>query len=284
MKKILRVFPHKNSYVPSDALVRIGCQTLALPQHDEIHISCVFTWDMPFCEYLKKQYEAVTDKPVFLGGPAYASPSGGFIPGLYVKNGITFTSRGCNNNCKFCFVREREGKLVEIEIQPGNIIQDNNFLQCSKEHQQKVFDMLETQRRIEFRGGLQSSLVDEWFAERVTVLQREHRLKCLWFACDTESALEPLEKAIYILRSSGFNVNPNSVQCYALSYGDPQQREEDEHRFKEIFSLGCMPRVQLFRKKEKIKTVYPKKTEQWLRTWQRPAIIRAICKAKEDEE
>lgn len=68
MKRILRVFPHDNSYIPHDNMVRIGAQTLSLPPHDEIHISCTFTWDMDYCEYLRDQYQAITDKPVLLGG------------------------------------------------------------------------------------------------------------------------------------------------------------------------------------------------------------------------
>jgi hypothetical protein len=31
------------------------------------------------------------------------------------------------NNCKFCFVLKARGETAEIEIQPGNENQDNNF-------------------------------------------------------------------------------------------------------------------------------------------------------------
>lgn len=189
---ILRVFPRRNSYTPTDAMTRYGCQTLSLPPHREIHISCVFTWDMDYCEYLQEQYQAVTDKPVLLGGPAYGSPVGEQIPGMYIREGFVFTSRGCDNHCPWCFVPDREGGLTEIPFQQGNIIQDNNFLQCSREHQQKVFDMLATQRSIEFRGGLDCRLIDSWFADRVTKLQQEHRLRHLWLACDTAAAIKPL--------------------------------------------------------------------------------------------
>ena len=33
----------------------------------------------------------------------------------------------CNNNCPWCIVPKIEGKLKELPIVPGNIIQDNNF-------------------------------------------------------------------------------------------------------------------------------------------------------------
>ena len=129
-KRILRVFPHQNSFTPNDEYVRFGYpDMLPLPEHDEVHISCVFTWDKALCEDMKLSWEMKTDKPVLIGGPAYESHCEGFQKGMYVREGITFTTRGCNNQCPWCCVPRIEGRLTEIEDFPeGNIIQDNNFL------------------------------------------------------------------------------------------------------------------------------------------------------------
>ena len=152
--RIIRVFCRKTSYTPTDDMAFVGPPPgLFIPEHDEIHISCTFTWDMDYAEELAFQWEGVTNKPVKLGGPAYHSAADDFTPGMYVRKGIIFTSRGCNNNCPWCGVRQIEGTLRELPITPGNIIQDNNFLQCSRQHKDKVFDMLRTQRGIAFRGG-----------------------------------------------------------------------------------------------------------------------------------
>ena len=98
MTRVLRVFPQRTSYTPDDGMVWIGEPApLLIPPHDEVHISCVFTWDKEHCEQLKYQWEAWTDKPVLIGGPAYGSPANGFTQGRYVKSNIIFTSRGCNN-------------------------------------------------------------------------------------------------------------------------------------------------------------------------------------------
>ena len=140
--RILRVFPHKTSYTPDekDPYVYVAnglCQVPALalfPEFDEVHISCVFTWDREFCQKLQWQFRGFTDKPVKLGGPAFRSDTPDFTPGLYVREGVTFTSRGCKNNCPWCMVPKVEGKLKELPITPGNIIQDNNFLQTSQAH------------------------------------------------------------------------------------------------------------------------------------------------------
>ena len=158
MKKILRVFPRQTAMTPTDAMAMVGEPPgLFIPDHDEVHVSCTFTWDMERAEWLKYQWEAATDKPVKIGGPAYGSPCDSFTAGLYVKQGVTFTSRGCNNNCSWCFVPKREGKLKELPIVAGNIVQDNNFLQCSRAHKDKVFEMLRSLKiRASFRGGVGS--------------------------------------------------------------------------------------------------------------------------------
>lgn len=111
MKRILRVFPKRTSYTPTDDLAFVGPPPMAefIPEHDEVHVSCTFTWDMDAAEDLAYQWEGATNKPVKLGGPAYHSPCEDFTPGLYVKKGIIFTSRGCNNNCPWCGVRRIEG-------------------------------------------------------------------------------------------------------------------------------------------------------------------------------
>ena len=152
---IIRVFPTKTTYTPDDDFAFVGSPPMPefIPEHDEVHVSCTFTWDKDAAEELAYQWEGVTNKRVKLGGVAYQSPCEDFVPGMYVRKGVIFTSRGCNNNCPWCCVRQNEGKLRELPIHEGNIIQDNNFLQCSRQHKDKVFDMLRHQSGICFRGG-----------------------------------------------------------------------------------------------------------------------------------
>ena len=73
--RIIRVFPHRTSYTPEDDYAFIGMPPFLLPEHDEVHISCTFTWDKDLCSELFYQWEVRTDKPVKLGGVAYGSPS-----------------------------------------------------------------------------------------------------------------------------------------------------------------------------------------------------------------
>lgn len=262
-KRILRVFPHRNSYTPNDDQVFYGMPPLIIPEHDEIHISCTFTWDKKYCEELKYQWEVRTQKEVKLGGVAYQSNAYDFYQGLYIKSNIIFTSRGCNNNCSWCCVPKIEGKLKELPVLCGNIIQDNNFLQTNKKHKDKVFEMLKTQKSICFKGGLEPDLIDDHFVDNITSL----KIKELWLACDDENSIYGFKKGCQKLIKAGFT--REKIRCYVLSYG--KNRDADERRAREVYEAGAMPFVQLYRDFSDKKTVYDKDWNAWARMWQRPA-------------
>lgn len=265
-KKIIRVFPTRTSYTPDDEYAFVGMPPFIIPEHDEIHVSCAFSWDKAYAEELVYQWEGRTNKRVKLGGPAFGSQAEDFKQGMYLKRNIIFTTRGCNNNCPWCIVPKIEGRLRELPICEGNIIQDNNFLQASRAHKDKVFEMLKTQRQIEFKGGLEADLVDDHFVENVAKL----RIKELWLACDTDATLPALKKACEKLRKAG--ISKNKIRCYVLSYG--KDMEADENRCRQIYEAGAMPFMQLYRDFSEKKTEYPSEWNRFARQWQRPAIIR----------
>ena len=274
---VIRVFVRQTSYTPTDDYAFVGPPPFAafIPEHDEVHISCTFTWDMDEAEELAYQWEGATNKPVKLGGPAYHSPCDDFIPGMYVKRGIIFTSRGCNNNCPWCGVREVEGKLRELPITDGNIIQDNNFLQCSRQHKDKVFRMLRNQHLICFRGGLETDLIDDHFISNITSL----RIAELWLACDTDAALPKFRMACAKLTAAGFT--RRQIKCYSLIGHD---MEAEEQRNREIFRAGAMPFSQLQRDFTRTKTEYSAAWKAFERQWQRPAATVAHMKEVEQHE
>ena len=272
MNGIIRVFPRRHKeFTPDDDMAFVGepPEPHLIPEHKEIHISCTFTWDKPLCEYLAYRWEGQTNKQVKLGGPAYGSPADDFVPGMYVKAGITYTTRGCNNKCSFCRVPITEGRLREIEIHPGNIIQDNNFLQASKAHKDKVFSMLRSQKGICFKGGLAASLIDNHFIDCITGLS----ISELWLACDSDDDLPKFKEATAKLVRAGFN--REKIKCYVLIGDD---RNKNETRLKEIFLAGAMPFAMLYRDFADTKTEYDKDWNAFARSWQRPAAIKAYMK------
>src|SRR3990170_642278 len=189
---ILRVFPRRTSLTPRDPLAFVGDPPLIRPQADEVHISVAFTWDVEEGKRLAQSWGQYYPM-VRLGGPAIGI-SDGFIAGRYVRSGLTFTSRGCDNCCPWCLVPEREGKVWQLDsIAEGWDVGDNNFLQCSLSHRAAVYSMLRRQMRAaRFSGGLQASLLTDVVADELRGL----RINEIFLAADSEGALKPLAKAL----------------------------------------------------------------------------------------
>jgi len=247
---------------PTDQDAYVGMPTMLAKGYDEVHVSCTFTWDKEYAEYLAKawaQYYTVK-----LGGPAYDDPGAEFVSGIYLRRGVTITSRGCPNHCSFCFAPKREGNIRELPIQAGNIVQDNNLLACSKQHRDKVFEMLRGQRNIEFTGGLYSALITDNIADQLRGL----RVKALWLACDHPNAEKPLIKAVNIL-SKYFS--QNYLRCYVLiGYGN-DTLQDAECRLRRVYEIGCLPFAMLYQPKE-----YPIEWHRLQRTWCRPAAYKTL--------
>ena len=149
----------------------------------------------------------------------------------------------------------------------GNIIQDNNFLQTSREHKEKVFEMLRRQRGICFKGGLQSSLVDSHFIENIQTL----RISELWLACDTDGAVPGLEKAAEKLTKARFT--REHIRCYVL-IGDDM--DANERRLQAVYAAGAMPFAQLYQPTDALgKKKYSAEWKRFHRMWSRPAATRA---------
>lgn len=264
--KIARVFATKTNMCPCDPDSYFDAPDLLTPKYDEIHISVTFTWDVLKAKKLAIDWQKHAQK-VIIGGVAIDGESDQpFQAGMYLKQGITITSRGCPNNCNFCMVRRG---LVEFDNFPeGNIIQDNNILACSDHHWRLVVDMLKKQKAIEFKGGLEKYRITPKIAEDLRGL----KIKSLWLSCDTPNAIEPLRKAVEILKNVGFK--RDNLYCYVL-IGD--NARENIHRLKSVWRIGCKPFAQLFRDKEN-SINYSKSWKKFQRRWSRPAITRSKMK------
>jgi hypothetical protein len=265
--KIARVFPRRTSATPDDELAFIGDPPLFLPNVDEVHVSCTFTWDVNEANRLHRAWQAQGYK-VRIGGPAFGSPAGEFTPGLYLKEGLTMTSRGCIRRCPFCFVPQREGRLRLLPIQPGWDIMDNNLLACPREHVEAVLDMLELQpKAARFTGGIDARLCQEWFAARLG----GRRVQILYTAFDHPSARPHVERAVAMLRSAG--LTQRQVGCYVLVGDEGDTLAAAEERLEWVFRTGGTPFAMYYRPAEDRRTSIPQEWSRFVRRWNRPAII-----------
>ena len=243
------------------------------PEADEVHISCTFTWDRSAAIRLAQAWHQYYPK-VILGGSVFEQPENHFTPGMYIKKGITITSRGCNNNCPWCLVPEREGRLKPIEIEPGYDIQDNNFLQCPRSHLEVTFAMLRAQpRAARFSGGLDTRLVSDYVAELLETICIDE----IFLACDTEEAIRPLRKAMKKLSW----LPRRKLRCYVLIAHNGQTVSQARDRLEEVWETGCLPFAQLYQPPDKY-IEYPKEWTDLNRTWERPAAMFALHKEKNE--
>lgn len=261
---MIRVFPRRTKWTPTDELAFVGDPPLFRPPEMPVKVSVTFTWDIAEGERLMWAWR-VYYPDVEIGGPAFGDPAGEFEPGLFIKKGVTFTSRGCPNNCPYCFVPNREGKIRELPIKEGWILQDNNILACSRSHQEKVFEMLARQKKaIDFNGGLEAKRLTEWHVKQFENLKVHY----FWFACD----LPGHEK--YLKKVADLTVDYPiwKKRCYVLIGFNGEDILEAEKRLNRIYEMEFLPFAQLYQ--TEIKRPWTKEWDRLQRKWCRPAAYR----------
>lgn len=265
---VIRVFPRRTNWTPTDELAFVGAPPLFRPPDPEtpVYISVVFTWDKRYAERLAESWRDHY-RHVFLGGPAYDDPGGEFTPGQFLKDGCTITSRGCPKKCGWCKVPLTEGAIRELSIKPGWIVQDNNLLACSESHIRAVFSMLREQgKRIYFNGGLDKHFLQPWHRELFDSIS----IGELWFACDTGADLPNLERAALVLRG----IPQRKLRCYTmLGYDSEETPADAERRCQRVLDLGFMPFSQLYQPPhDPVPTrIYSAEWKAVMRKWARPA-------------
>lgn len=216
---------------------------------DRIYASKVFTFTPDFEDY------AAGDPEPIRGGTGYdpnvklpdeverTLPDYSIYPEWGAALG--FLTRGCIRNCPWCIVPKKEGRLREVDdierVAAGRqevVLLDNNFLAASPDF---VLEQLEKAARLrlklDFNQGLDARLVTpenaRWLAD------------CRWirfirFSCDTVAMIEPLRRAVELVREAGFR---REIFVYMLvnDIGDA------ETRLRALVDLNVIPFAQPYR-------------------------------------
>ncbi len=133
------------------------------------------------------------------------------------KQAIGFLTRGCIRKCSECFVPEKEGMIrpyrdIETIVQDRKevILFDNNVLAC--DHGLKQIERItEMPIKVDFNQGLDARLITEDIAY---LLSKVRWLKPLRLACDNISMIEPVRKAVELLRK--YHCTPTNYFIYLL--------------------------------------------------------------------
>lgn len=285
MNRIIRVFPRKTNATPDDPLSYFDHKKTgrrATPQifteADAVHISVAFTYDLPRAERLAEQWRHVA--PVTIGGPAFEKGEQAakypltFEPGLYIKHGYTFTSRGCPRRCWFCNVWKIRPTVTPIaDFREGWNILDDNLLACPEDHVRKVFAMLQRQkRRVHFTGGLEALSLQEY---QVHLLASLKPRPAMFWAYDPGDAFETLERAARLMLSAGFTSASHRLGCYVLVGYPKDTFEAAIKRLNDMKAIGFTPYAMLWQPEERSQERYRPGPEwkAFQRRWLRPAII-----------
>ena len=158
-----------------------------------------------------------------------------------------------------------------FEFSNNNVL-DDNLLACSESHIQKVFQMLEKQkrrgRRTFFTGGLEAARIRLWHIE----LLKNLRPKEIFFGCDSEEKYHHLREALKLFREAEY-ASRNTLRAYVLIGYRGDTLEDAERRLQRVKDLGVCPMAMLYRETLSI-VQEPERDWKRLQTlWARPAII-----------
>jgi hypothetical protein len=128
--------------------------------------------------------------------------------------------------------------------------------------------MLRSQKMATFSGGLQASLVTDWFCEQLKTI----KLYQLFLAADTMGALRPLEKALKKL-----SFLPRYKKRVFVMIGT-ETLDEAKERLEAVYQLGGLPFAQLYRAPTNERKEYSKEWKELVRTWSRPAAMASLHK------
>ena len=216
---------------------------------DRIYASKVFTFTQDFLDY------AAGDPEPIRGGtgydPAVKLPDDieRMIPDYSMYPDFTaalgFLTRGCIRNCPWCIVPKKEGSLQEVDdierVAAGReevVLLDNNFLASSPDFVREQLEKAARLRlKIDFNQGLDARLVTP---ENVRLLAACRWIRYIRFSCDTVAMIEPIRRAVALLREYGFK---REIFVYMLvtDIGDA------ETRLRALVDLNVIPFAQPYR-------------------------------------
>lgn len=175
-----------------------------------------------------------------------------------------FLTRGCINNCSWCIVPTKEGKIkpnADIEEFLSNkkqaILLDNNVL-ASTHGLEQIEKIIRLGIRVDFNQGLDVRLAfnDKYILD---LLAKVKWIRQIRFACDTQSQLEPIIRTTEELNRRG--IKPYRIFVYTLI----KDTNDALIRLNKLKEIGVTPFAQPYRDVENKITpsIEQKKIARW---------------------
>lgn len=141
---------------------------------------------------------------------------------------IGYLTRGCPNNCRWCVVPRKEGRIQPYRkwqdiVRPDTdklVLMDNNILACEYGVGQ-LESLVGSGYRIDLNQGMDARLVDGQIAG---ILAKMDWIRFIRFSCDQKSQMDPVKRAVELLGSQG--VRPYRIFVYLLVTDDLEDASE----------------------------------------------------------
>lgn len=171
------------------------------------------------------------------------------------KTSFLWFSRGCNRDCPFCVVYEKEGEIRPVKPKNLNpkgqyiVVSDNNFFQSS-EWLHAIQWLINISQPVDFQG-VDARELNEQKCCWLDTLSHHKQIKIAWD--NPRQNLKPkLQEIIQYIK-------PYKIMCYVL-IGYWSTPEQDLHRVETLRNLGIDPFVMPYNKKD----LYQKAFARWV--------------------
>ncbi len=149
---------------------------------------------------------------------------------------IGYITRGCPNNCRWCIVPKKEGKIHAYRdwrdlVRPDSdklVLMDNNILTCNYGLKQ-LESLIDSGYKIDLNQGMDARLVTDEIAQ---ILSRLKWIRYLRFSCDTIPQIAAIHKTAELLGKYG--IKPSRLFIYLLVTSD---LENAEYRVEQLKTL-----------------------------------------------
>jgi hypothetical protein len=176
-------------------------------------------------------------------------PDYSLYPELTKNTAYGFLTRGCPNNCGFCIIGQKEGRVSKkvadlSEFWAGQKyikLLDANLLAC-KDKENLLCQLAESKASVDFTQGLDARFITENIAQMLKSI----KISMIHFAYDFMKNGEAIEKGLSIYKKAS-GIEDRKAIVYMLTNYDTTI-EEDLYRLMKIKELGYLPDVRIYRK------------------------------------
>lgn len=153
---------------------------------------------------------------------------------------IGYITRGCPNNCRWCIVPKKEGKIHKYRdwhdlVRPDSdklVLMDNNILACDYGIKQ-LESLIDSGYKIDLNQGMDARLVTDEIAQ---ILSRLKWIRYLRFSCDSTPQIAAIHKTAELLGKYG--IKPSRMFIYLLVTSDLENAEYRVEQLKTLRSIS----------------------------------------------